>query len=193
MAVYRWPAAQHLPCRDNGVVATTIRQNRRALVRRGRRLEYFTIAYNRLEVWFPSSPGHRRVRFPNLHRRGGGRPNVAPCADKSELVGQKRAITGSASLTNSRAVLAVHRHAEPSVPDVSCQKGRKMCSASTPYSYPTFFECQHFGKAIRSFLPRGLAKAQPGNMQVHWPEGSCLLAREEFDIASQGTGLERDR
>jgi anaerobic selenocysteine-containing dehydrogenase len=26
---------------------------------------------------------------------------------------------------------------------------------------------------------------KPGNLEVHWPEGSCLLSREEIDIASR--------
>ena len=38
-----------VPLPDNGVVATTIPPNRTQLVRRGQRLEYFTIAYNSLE------------------------------------------------------------------------------------------------------------------------------------------------
>ncbi len=25
---------------------------------------------------------------------------------------------------------------------------------------------------------------KPGNLQVHWPEGNCLLSREEIDLAS---------
>ena len=40
---------------------------------------------------------------------------------------------------------------------------------------------------LRALRP-GRAKIdriKPGNMQVHWPEGSCLLAREEFDVASR--------
>lgn len=34
----------------------------------------------------------------------------------------------------------------------------------------------------------GLAKIdriKPGNIQVHWPEGNCLLSREEIDLASR--------
>jgi len=30
---------------------------------------------------------------------------------------------------------------------------------------------------------------KPGNMEVHWPEGNCLLLREEFDIASLGSRI----
>ena len=26
---------------------------------------------------------------------------------------------------------------------------------------------------------------KPGNLQVHWPEGNCLLSREEMDFASR--------
>jgi hypothetical protein len=26
---------------------------------------------------------------------------------------------------------------------------------------------------------------KPGNLEVHWPEGNCLLSREEIDIASR--------
>jgi predicted molibdopterin-dependent oxidoreductase YjgC len=26
---------------------------------------------------------------------------------------------------------------------------------------------------------------KPGNLEVHWPEGSCLLSREEIDLASR--------
>jgi anaerobic selenocysteine-containing dehydrogenase len=26
---------------------------------------------------------------------------------------------------------------------------------------------------------------KPGNLEVHWPEGNCLLSREEMDIASR--------
>ena len=26
---------------------------------------------------------------------------------------------------------------------------------------------------------------KPGNLEVHWPEGNCLLSREELDIASR--------
>jgi divalent metal cation (Fe/Co/Zn/Cd) transporter len=37
------------PTADNGIVATTSTPNRRELVRRGQRLEYFTIGYNSLE------------------------------------------------------------------------------------------------------------------------------------------------
>jgi len=40
---------------------------------------------------------------------------------------------------------------------------------------------------LRTLRP-GRAKIdliKPGNMQVHWSEGSCLLARAEFDIASR--------
>jgi hypothetical protein len=30
-----------------------------------------------------------------------------------------------------------------------------------------------------------IEKIKPGNLQVHWPEGNCLLSREEIDIASR--------
>ena len=26
---------------------------------------------------------------------------------------------------------------------------------------------------------------KPGNLEVHWPEGNCLLSREEMDFASR--------
>ncbi|MBI1983508.1 MAG: formate dehydrogenase, partial [Acidobacteria bacterium] len=28
-------------------------------------------------------------------------------------------------------------------------------------------------------------RIKPGNLEVHWPEGNCLLSREELDIASR--------
>ncbi len=44
------PAAPRLPpCQDNGSVATTTTPSRQDLVRKGRRLEYFTIGYNSAE------------------------------------------------------------------------------------------------------------------------------------------------
>ena len=28
-------------------------------------------------------------------------------------------------------------------------------------------------------------RIKPGNLEVHWPEGNCLLSREEIDLASR--------
>jgi anaerobic selenocysteine-containing dehydrogenase len=39
---------------------------------------------------------------------------------------------------------------------------------------------------VGSYFGRArIDKMKPGNLEVHWPEGSCLLSREEIDIASR--------
>jgi molybdopterin-dependent oxidoreductase alpha subunit len=39
---------------------------------------------------------------------------------------------------------------------------------------------------VRSYFGRArIDQMKPGNLEVHWPEGSCLLSREEIDIASR--------
>ncbi len=40
--------------------------------------------------------------------------------------------------------------------------------------------------SVGSFTGRAkIAEIKPGNLEVHWPEGNCLLSREELDIASR--------
>jgi hypothetical protein len=39
---------------------------------------------------------------------------------------------------------------------------------------------------VGSYFDRArIDQMKPGNLDVHWPEGSCLLSREEIDIASR--------
>jgi molybdopterin-dependent oxidoreductase alpha subunit len=48
------------------------------------------------------------------------------------------------------------------------------------------------GDPVRLTSPSGvftgvvcIDRIKPGNLQVHWPEGNCLLSREEIDVASR--------
>ncbi len=50
----------------------------------------------------------------------------------------------------------------------------------------------HDGEAIRLTSPAGsytvrakIDQIKARNLEVHWPEGNCLLSREEIDVASR--------
>jgi anaerobic selenocysteine-containing dehydrogenase len=47
-------------------------------------------------------------------------------------------------------------------------------------------QCIRLVSNIGTYVGRAkIDQIKPGNLQVHWPEGNCLLSREELDFASR--------
>jgi len=47
-------------------------------------------------------------------------------------------------------------------------------------------QCIRLVSDVGSYVGRvKIDEIKPGNLEVHWPEGNCLLSREEMDFASR--------
>src|ERR1017187_1234201 len=100
------------------------------------------------------SPNH------GCRRLDGGRPNAALV--QINRSSRPETCYNAVGISHQEPCgIAVHRHAEPSVPDVSCPKGRKTMRRFHTLQSPDSFRVLTFrrGEAIRSFLPRGIAEA----------------------------------
>jgi anaerobic selenocysteine-containing dehydrogenase len=47
-------------------------------------------------------------------------------------------------------------------------------------------QCIRLVSSVGTYVGRvKIDEIKPGNLEVHWPEGNCLLSREEMDFASR--------
>ena len=47
-------------------------------------------------------------------------------------------------------------------------------------------QCIRLVSSVGTYVGRvKIDEIKPGNLEVHWPEGNCLLSREEIDFASR--------
>jgi hypothetical protein len=76
--------------------------------------------------------------------------------------------------------IAVHRHAEPSVPDVSCPKGRKNMRRFHTLQSPDLFRVLTFRKGDTVFLAKGPSQGKVGtflNFRYDNPKWADILER----------------